>query len=136
MAGAGTGGQAFSHLEHRISMLSDVLAERTQSHDGVPTRLEAMLESLHDKIEQNSRGNGDAFSHLEHRIAVLADTLADRAQFGAAAPSRLARPKEDLLKSNDWLPEFSAVGRQQPLKSRPSATYARSCTAPADPPLR
>ncbi len=108
MAGAGTGGQAFSHLEHRISMLSDVLAERTQSHDGVPTRLEAMLESLHDKIEQTSRGNGDAFSHLEHRIAVLADTLADRAQFGAAARSRLARPKEVLLKSKAWLP-YSAL---------------------------
>ena len=108
MAGAGTGGQAFSHLEHRISMLSDVLAERTQSHDGVPTRLEAMLESLHDKIEQNSRGNGDAFSHLEHRIAVLADTLADRAQFGADARSRLARPKEEFLKSKAWLP-YSAL---------------------------
>jgi localization factor PodJL len=108
MAGAGTGGQAFSHLEHRISKLSDVLAERTQSHDGAPSRLEAMLESLHDKIEQTSRGTGDAFSHLEHRIAVLADTLADHAQFGASARSRLARPKEELLKSEAWLP-YSAL---------------------------
>jgi localization factor PodJL len=97
MAGAGTGGQAFSHLEHRISMLSDVLAERTQSHDGAPSRLEAMLESLHDKIEQTSRGTGDAFSHLEHRIAALADMLADRAQFGAAAPSQLEALMESLL---------------------------------------
>ena len=94
MAGAATDGQAFSHLEHRISMLSDVLAERTQSHDGAPSRIEAMLELLHDKIEQTSRGTGDAFSHLEHRIAVLADTLADRAQFGGGAPLPLARPKE------------------------------------------
>jgi localization factor PodJL len=93
MAGAGTGGQAFSHLEHRISMLSDVLAERTQSHD---------------KIEQTSRGTGDAFSHLEHRIAALADTLADHAQFGASARPRLARPKEELLKSGAWLP-YSAL---------------------------
>ena len=108
MAGAGTGGQAFSHLEHRISILSDVLAERTQSHDGAPSRLEAMLESLHDKIEKTSRGTGDAFSHLEHRIAVLADTLADHAQFGASARSRLARPKEELLKSEAWLP-YSAL---------------------------
>jgi hypothetical protein len=85
-----------------------VLAERTQSHDGAPSRLEAMLESLHDKIEQTSRGTGDAFSHLEHRIAVLADTLADHAQFGASARSRLARPKEELLKSEAWLP-YSAL---------------------------
>jgi hypothetical protein len=108
MASAGTGGQAFSHLEHRISILSDVLAERTQSHDGAPSRLEAMLESLHDKIEQTSRGAGDAFSHLEHRIAVIADTLADHAQLGAAAPSRPARPKEELLGSKGWLP-YSAL---------------------------
>jgi localization factor PodJL len=108
MAGAGTGGHAFSHLEHRISILSDVLAERTQGPDGAPSRLEAMLESLHDKIEQTSRGAGDAFSHLEHRIAVIADTLADHAQLGAAAPSRPARPKEELLGSKGWLP-YSAL---------------------------
>ena len=77
MASAGTGGDALNHLEHRIAAISDALAERAQSGAAVPPRLEALVESLTDKIEQvqNSRGNGDAFGHLEDRIVRLVEKL-------------------------------------------------------------
>ena len=77
MAGAGTGGDALNHLEHRIAAISDALAERAQSGTAVPPRLEALVESLSDKIEQiqSSRGNGDAFGHLEDRIVKLVEKL-------------------------------------------------------------
>ena len=77
MASAGTGGDALNHLEQRIAALSDALAERAQSGAAVPPRLEALVESLSDKIEQiqNSRGDGDAFGHLEDRIVRLVEKL-------------------------------------------------------------
>jgi localization factor PodJL len=77
MANAGTGGDALNHLEHRIAAISDALAERAQSGAAVPPRLEALVESLTDKIEQvqNSHGNGDAFGHLEDRIVRLVEKL-------------------------------------------------------------
>src|SRR5476651_1118391 len=61
MASAETGGDALNHLEHRIAAISDALAERAQSDAAVPPRLEALVESLTDKIEkvQNSRGNDE-----------------------------------------------------------------------------
>ena len=80
MASAGTGGEAFNHLEHRIAALSDTLTERAQDGGAAPPRLEALVESLHDKIDQIqiASGTGDAFNNLEHRIAALTDTLAER----------------------------------------------------------
>src|SRR5664279_1095478 len=77
MASAGSGGDALNHLEARIAALSDALAERAQSGAAVPPRLEALVESLTDKIEQiqSSRGNGDAFGHLEDRIVKLVEKL-------------------------------------------------------------
>ncbi len=77
MASAGAGGDALNHLEQRIAALSDALAERAQNGAAVPPRLEALVESLADKIEQiqNSRGNGDAFGHLEDRIVKLVEKL-------------------------------------------------------------
>jgi localization factor PodJL len=77
MASAETGGDALNHLEHRIAAISDALAERAQSGAAVPPRLEALVESLTDKIEQiqNSRGNDDAFGHLEDRIVRLVEKL-------------------------------------------------------------
>jgi localization factor PodJL len=77
MASAGAGGDALNHLEQRIGALSDALAERAQSGAVVPPRLEALVLSLSDKIEQiqNSRGNGDAFGHLEDRIVKLVEKL-------------------------------------------------------------
>ena len=52
IARAAAGGDALDHLEQRISALSDALAERAQSGATVPPRLEALVESLSDKIEQ------------------------------------------------------------------------------------
>ena len=77
MAGAGTGDDAFNHLEQRIGALSDVLVERAHSGSAVPPRLEALVESLADKIEQiqKSRDSGDAFGHLEERIVSLVEKL-------------------------------------------------------------
>ena len=77
IARAAAGGDALDHLEQRIAAIADALAERAQSGAAVPPRLEALVESLSDKIEQmqNSRGNGDAFGHLEDRIVKLVEKL-------------------------------------------------------------
>jgi len=77
LASAGAGGDALNHLEQRIAALSDALAARAQNGVTVPPRLEALVESLSDKIEQiqNSRGPGDAFGHLENRIVQLVEKL-------------------------------------------------------------
>jgi localization factor PodJL len=77
MASAGAGGDALYRLEQRIAALSDAMAERAQHSAAVPSHLEALVESLTDKIEQiqNSRGNGDAFGHLEDHIVSLAEKL-------------------------------------------------------------
>jgi localization factor PodJL len=80
MANAGTGGDALSHIEHRMAVLSDALTERTQSGAAVPPRLEALVESLANSINsidqiQGSRGNSDALGHLEDRIVKLVEKL-------------------------------------------------------------
>ena len=76
-ASAGTGGGALNHLEQRIALLSNTLAERAQSGPAVSPRLEALVQLLADKIEQiqNSRGSGDAFGHLEDHIVKLVEKL-------------------------------------------------------------
>ena len=77
MAAAGDGSDALNNLEHRIAALSDTLTERTQSGNNVPPRLEALVQSLSDKIEQiqQSRGDNIAVGHLEDRIAKLVERL-------------------------------------------------------------
>src|SRR6185312_8403617 len=47
----GGGGDVLNHLEQRIEALSHALAERAQSGASVPPRLEALVQSLSDKIE-------------------------------------------------------------------------------------
>ena len=46
---------ALNHIEHRMAVLLDALAERTQNGGTVPPRLEALVESLANKIEQEFR---------------------------------------------------------------------------------
>ena len=77
IAVAATGGDALTHLEQRIAALSDAIAERAQSGGSVPPRLEALVTSLSDKIEQVqlSRGENVAIGHLEDRIATLVQKL-------------------------------------------------------------
>ncbi len=76
-AAAATGGDALAHLEQRIAALSEALAERAQSGAAAPPRLEELVNSLTDKIEQVqlSRGDNVAVSHLEDRIATLVEKL-------------------------------------------------------------
>ena len=68
---------ALNSLEHRIAALSDALAERAQSGATVPPMLEALVQSLSDKIEliQQSRGDNVAVGHLEDRIVQLVERL-------------------------------------------------------------
>jgi localization factor PodJL len=70
-------GDALAPLEQRIAVLSEALAERAQSGVNVPPRLEALVNSLSDKIEQVqlSRGDNIAASHLEDRITALVQKL-------------------------------------------------------------
>ena len=77
IAMASGGGDALAHLEQRIGALSEALAERSQSGGSVPPRLEALVNSLTDKIEQvqMSRGDNVAAGHLEDRIAQLVQKL-------------------------------------------------------------
>ena len=75
--GGGSGaGDALNSLEHRIAALSDALAERAQNGATVPPRLEALVESLADKIEkiQQTRGDGPV-GHLEDHIVTLVKRL-------------------------------------------------------------
>ncbi len=98
MAHGGAGGEAINHLEQRIAALSDALAERAQSGVTVPPQLEALVQSLTDKIEQvqHSRGNSDAFGHLEDRIVNLVEKL-DASDSRLGHLEALERGLADLL---------------------------------------
>lgn len=73
----GGASDALNNLEHRISALSEALAARTQNGAVVPPRLEALVESLTDKIEQiqQSRSENVAVGHLENQIVALVQRL-------------------------------------------------------------
>ena len=77
MGRSGGAGDALNHLEERIEALSHALAERAQNGSSVPPRLEALVQSLTDKIEQiqESRGDTPAIGHLEDRIVHLVERL-------------------------------------------------------------
>jgi localization factor PodJL len=77
LSASGPGGDALNHLEHRIEALSRALAERAQNGGAVPPRLEALVQSLTDKIEQIQQRRGDnvAVDHLEDRIVQLVERL-------------------------------------------------------------
>lgn len=98
MAHAGAFGDALNHLEQRISTLSEALASSAQSGGSVPPRLEDLVGSLSDKIEQiqHSRGNGDAFGHLEDRIVRLVEKL-DASDSRLGHLEALERGLADLL---------------------------------------
>ena len=77
VAHAAGGSAALDHLEQRINALADALADRVQSGGAVPPHLEALVQSLSDKIEQlqSSRGDSVAMGHLEDRIVSLVTKL-------------------------------------------------------------
>ena len=70
------GGDALNRLELRIDALSRTLADRAQSGD-IPPRLEVLMQSLSEKIEQLQplRGDQIAVGHLEDRIVRLFERL-------------------------------------------------------------
>jgi localization factor PodJL len=74
---AGAGDDTLNSIGQRIAMLSDALTERAQYDTAVPPRIEALVESLADKIEriENSRDNNVALGHLEDRIVSLVERL-------------------------------------------------------------
>ncbi|HEX3440873.1 MAG TPA: hypothetical protein VHT93_11050 [Pseudolabrys sp.] len=77
MALGTSAGDALNHLEHRIDALADALAQRAQQGTTIPPRLEALVQSLSDKIEQiqQTRGDNVAVDHLEDRIVKLVERL-------------------------------------------------------------
>lgn len=77
MSVGGPASDALNNLEHRIDALSRALAERVQNGSTVPPRLEALVQSLSDKIEliQQRRGDNVAVDHLEDRIVQLVERL-------------------------------------------------------------
>jgi len=68
---------ALGQLEQRIDEVSRTLAQRAQTGDGLPPRLEALLQSMSGKIEQMQQSRSDpvAFGHLEDRIVKLVERL-------------------------------------------------------------
>jgi localization factor PodJL len=117
MAGVESSGDAFQHLEHRMAVLSDALAERSQSGGAVPPRLEALIESLHDKIErmQHAQGGSEAFNHLDQRIAALAEMLTQRGHGGGDAfghlEDRIVKLVEKLDASDSRLGHLEGIER-------------------------
>jgi len=73
----GAGSDALNKLELRIDALSRAVTDRAQNGDVLPLRLEALLQSLSEKIEQvqQSRSDQIAVSHLEDCIAKLVERL-------------------------------------------------------------
>ncbi len=71
-----SGRAAIEQLEQRFTALADVVSQRAQG-SAVSPRLEALLESLTDKIErmQYSPESANVFGHLEDRIVKLAEKL-------------------------------------------------------------
>ncbi|HZQ13740.1 MAG TPA: hypothetical protein VFB31_13110 [Pseudolabrys sp.] len=98
VAHAATGGAALDHLEQRINALADAIAERAQSGAAVPPHVEALVQSLSDKIEQiqNSRGDNIALGHLEDRIVRLVEKL-DASESRLGQLEAVERGLSDLL---------------------------------------
>jgi len=125
-------GEVLSSLENRIDALSQALTERARNGNSVPPRLEALVESLAEKIEQiqhnqqfqqlqqtQSPGDGIAVSHMEDRIVELVARLdASDSRFGHL--EAIERGLADLLVH---LEEMRA-DRQEPRGGDPAVVDA------------
>jgi localization factor PodJL len=76
LAVAGSAGDAFNRLELRIDALSRTVSENLHA-DALPTRVEDLLESLCEKIDdlRQARVERIALDHLENLVATLVDRL-------------------------------------------------------------
>ena len=74
---AGGGSDALNKLELRIDALSRAMTDRALNGDAVPLRVEALVQSLSEKVEQIQQSHTDqiALGHLEDCIAKLVERL-------------------------------------------------------------
>ena len=101
IAHASANADALSSLEQRIDALGAALAERAQNGNAVPPRLEALVQSLSDKIEQiqaaqQAHGADVAGNPLDNRIAMLVDRL-DASDSRIGQLEAIERGLSDLL---------------------------------------
>ncbi len=98
IAHATTASPALDNLEQRVSAIADALAQRAQNGGAVPPRLETLVQSLADKIEQlqASRGDDVAVGHLEDRIVKLVEKL-DASESRLGQLEAIERGLGDLL---------------------------------------
>jgi len=98
VARAASGSDALNNLDHRVAALADAVAERAQNGGAVPPRLETLVQSLSDKIEQiqSSRGDNVALSQLEDRIVNLVEKL-DASESRLGQLEAIERGLSDLL---------------------------------------
>jgi localization factor PodJL len=96
--GNGAGADVISTLDQRVSAIADALGAGAQGSIEASPRLEAMVQSLGEKIEQiqTSRGDTGAVGHLEQRIASLVDRL-DASQSRLGQLETIERGLNDLL---------------------------------------
>jgi localization factor PodJL len=89
---------ALNNLDHRVMALADALVERAQNGGAVSPRLEALVQSLTEKIEQipSSRADNVAISHLEDRIVNLVEKL-DASESRLGQLEAIERGLGDLL---------------------------------------
>src|SRR5204862_343992 len=75
--GEATQRNALEILNQRVVHIAEALESRVQNGGSVPPQLEAVIQSLTDKIErlQHSGSDGVAVGHLEDRIARLVEKL-------------------------------------------------------------
>ncbi len=101
IARASSNADALSSLEHRIDALADALAQRAQAGNAVPPRLEALVQSLYDKIEQiqaSQQAHGDMTEGhaLDDRISMLVERL-DASDSRIGQLEAIERGLSDLL---------------------------------------
>src|SRR4029079_1822058 len=67
----------FENFAGRIDALTRALAERTQVELAAPQRLEALIQTLSEKVEQLQKSGADSIAagHLENRIVKLMDRI-------------------------------------------------------------
>jgi localization factor PodJL len=111
-----SGDAALAHLEQRISALADAIATRNQNGAAVPQRLEHLVGSLTEKIEQfqSARGGSVATDHLEERIIKLAEKL-------DASDSRLANLESVERGLSELLVQADRSNRNREPASEPPA---------------
>jgi localization factor PodJL len=98
IAEAAGGAAALDHLEQRINALAEAQAERARTGLSMPPHIEALVQSLSERIEQIQAARGDnvALGHLEDRIVRLVEKL-DASESRLGQLEAIERGLSDLL---------------------------------------